>query len=246
MRNSLKEESLKMATRDNINQMMNRLSNNLLKNGLLEYTQSLVKLLADEWEVPDEYLKNINLPALVQRATPKVVANKKRNNRKKAQPGAPSKSKTAYIIFSTEVRGELSTDENGDKVPFAEVGKLIGQKWKELDVKEKKVYLDLAEEDKQRYFREMKVFDPDFKEKEKTDPKDKQLRGIDEAKNRSTDDTVYCYNVSTGRQLKYSEKNKDKYWDNNLFLCGNSKAEVDACIKELGLEQPKKKKVSKK
>ena len=228
-----------MVTRD-INQTMNRLSNNILKNGLLEYTQNLVRLLAEKWEVPDSDVKNLNLASLVQNATPKVVTNKKRIARKKMPQGAPSKNKTAYIIFSTEIRSELATDENGDKVPFSEVGKLIGQRWKAMDSEDKQIYMDRALEDKERFIREMKEFDPEFREKEKIDPSERQLMCIEEAKNKSDSDTIYCYNVSSGRQLKYDEKNKDKCWNTALFLCGNTQKEVDTCIEKLELEEPKK------
>lgn len=232
-----------MTTKD-INQVMNRLSSVLLKNGTLEYTKNLVKLLSEKWDVSEE-LSDAELSNLIQQSIPKVVSAKKRT-KKKAVNGAPPKNKTAYIIFSTTVREKLSVDEDGNKLPFAEVGKLIGAKWKSLESDEKETYEDQAKEDKQRYLSAMKEFDPEFKEKEKPSPKQKMEDGRDLARVRSSqNDVTYCYNVSTGRLLKHNDKNKsgNKFWDTTSFLCGNTEKEVKACMTDLGLSDaaPKKK-----
>ncbi|CAK5271000.1 unnamed protein product [Mycena citricolor] len=66
----------------------------------------------------------------------------------KKDPNAPKRAMSAYMFFSQDWRDRVKT-ENPD-ASFGELGKLLGAKWKELDEKEKKPYVDQAAKDKIR------------------------------------------------------------------------------------------------
>ncbi|KAI8640685.1 high mobility group box domain-containing protein [Parasitella parasitica] len=69
--------------------------------------------------------------------------------RSKKDPAAPKRSLSAYMFFSQENRAKIK-EENPD-ASFGTIGKLLGEKWKGLDAKEKKPYDDKAKADKSRY-----------------------------------------------------------------------------------------------
>lgn len=88
-------------------------------------------------------------------------------NPKKLAP-LPSRALNAYNIFFREERKrwieqrQQSSESGAGKPstvsahpPFAEMGKIIGQKWKELPANKKKRFENLAKEDMQRYRREV-------------------------------------------------------------------------------------------
>jgi HMG (high mobility group) box len=56
----------------------------------------------------------------------------------KKDPNAPKRALSAYMIFSQENRQKVK-DEN-PKATFGEMGKLLGNKWKEMTDKDKEVY----------------------------------------------------------------------------------------------------------
>uniref|UniRef100_A0A1B6E5K8 HMG box domain-containing protein n=1 Tax=Clastoptera arizonana TaxID=38151 RepID=A0A1B6E5K8_9HEMI len=66
-------------------------------------------------------------------------------------PKAPS---TGYVFYLNEKRKQ----PNFKNVPFHEVTKILGNEWSNLDLEEKKSYLERAEEDKKRYKEELKVY----------------------------------------------------------------------------------------
>lgn len=88
-------------------------------------------------------------------------------NPKKLAP-LPSRALNAYNIFFREERKRWIDQRNGARQgdvtesttasafpPFAQMGKIIGQKWKELPANEKLKFESLAKEDMQRYRKEV-------------------------------------------------------------------------------------------
>jgi HMG (high mobility group) box len=83
-------------------------------------------------------------------------ANPPYQKKPKKDPNAPKKGKSAYMIFASEKREEIKK-ENPDAT-FGELGKLLGQAWKDITEKEKEKYNKKAEKDKKRYDEEMKNY----------------------------------------------------------------------------------------
>jgi hypothetical protein len=72
---------------------------------------------------------------------------------KKEKKDTPNKSLSAFIIFNKENREKIKA-ANPD-VTFGELGKLIGNAWKSLDQKQRLIYQQKSEVDKERYTTEM-------------------------------------------------------------------------------------------
>ena len=78
---------------------------------------------------------------------------KGKGKKKKKDPNAPKRATTAFMFYSTKMRPIIKEDK--PDIKFTEMGKLIGEKWRELSDDDKKEFEDLAEKDKQRYADEM-------------------------------------------------------------------------------------------
>jgi structure-specific recognition protein 1 len=76
--------------------------------------------------------------------------------KKKKDPNAPKRAMTAYIYFCAEMRPMLQ--QKNSSLSFAELAKLLGQKFKEISPQDKKKYEDMARADKERYEKEMKEY----------------------------------------------------------------------------------------
>lgn len=71
------------------------------------------------------------------------------NTRRKKDPDAPKRPITAYMFYAQHERKNVNRDKPDAK--FGEVGKIIGERWRQLDAEGKKAYEDMAVEDKKRY-----------------------------------------------------------------------------------------------
>lgn len=70
--------------------------------------------------------------------------------RKKKDKNAPKRGMSAFMFFSQDQRESVKADNPG--IAFGEVGKVLGQRWKELSEADKKPYEEKAAKDKvQRY-----------------------------------------------------------------------------------------------
>jgi len=79
-------------------------------------------------------------------------AKSKVEGKRKKDPNAPKRGLSAYMFFANDNRDKVREDNPGIK--FGEVGKQLGEKWKELTAKDKEPYDKKAKEDKERYERE--------------------------------------------------------------------------------------------
>jgi len=77
---------------------------------------------------------------------------KKTEGKRKKDPNAPKRGLSAYMFFANDNRDKVREDNPGIK--FGEVGKMLGEKWKELTDKDKEPYDAKAKTDKERYERE--------------------------------------------------------------------------------------------
>ncbi|KAI8096984.1 high mobility group box domain-containing protein [Halteromyces radiatus] len=71
------------------------------------------------------------------------------SKRTKKDPNAPKRGLSAYMFFSQANRNKVK-EENPDAT-FGQLGKILGEKWKNMTDEEKKPYNQQAEKDKARY-----------------------------------------------------------------------------------------------
>jgi hypothetical protein len=69
---------------------------------------------------------------------------------------APKKGMSAFMLFSNECRSKIK--EENPTASFGEIGAKVGEAWKKLTEKEKEVYVNKAEKDKERYKQEMDAY----------------------------------------------------------------------------------------
>ena len=72
-----------------------------------------------------------------------------KGKKEKKDPLAPKKGLSPFMIFNKENREKIKTAN--PEASFGDIGKLIGSTWKALNEKQKAVYTQKAEVDKQRY-----------------------------------------------------------------------------------------------
>lgn len=106
-------------------------------------------------------------PQLVSSIAPRLVANfqttmpkdsvsrrksakdETGSRKKKKDPNAPKRSLSAYMFFANDQR-ETVRAENPNAT-FGGIGKLLGEKWKQMTASEKEPYEAKANADKKRY-----------------------------------------------------------------------------------------------
>lgn len=107
--------------------------------------------------------------------------------RKKKPRGLPKRPLSSYNLYFQKERSRIVEQEEltlamggsrVDKLTFEELGKIIGRRWKELGEVERKSFDELAEQDSDRYRREMDAFNEQKRvaRKRKTDSLDMGLR----------------------------------------------------------------------
>ena len=72
-------------------------------------------------------------------------------------PSKPKRNKSGFMYYCDEHRPALIEKQktNGGKVKIGDVAKELGLTWKKLTPKKRKVYMDLATKDKERYEKEI-------------------------------------------------------------------------------------------
>ncbi|KAL5722625.1 FACT complex subunit ssrp1 [Ranunculus cassubicifolius] len=74
---------------------------------------------------------------------------KKRKPKKKKDPNAPKKAMSGFMFFSNTERENVKKSNPG--IAFTDVGKALGEKWRNLTAEEKEPYEAMAKADKKRY-----------------------------------------------------------------------------------------------
>jgi len=69
----------------------------------------------------------------------------------------PMKPVSAYMIFSRDKREEVKSQN--PNASFGGIGKMLGNKWKDMTETERGVYEKQSEEDKARYLKEKQAYD---------------------------------------------------------------------------------------
>lgn len=74
----------------------------------------------------------------------------------KRDPNAPKRGMSAFMLFSNDHRNKIKVEN--PEATFGEIGRKLGEAWKKLTDKQKQVYTNKAEADKQRYTTEMETY----------------------------------------------------------------------------------------
>ena len=82
--------------------------------------------------------------------------SEKRKKRKKKDPNAPKRSKSAYMFFAKERRPELVKEQ--PTLTFGEYGKAMGVAWGTIEPSIKAKFEQQAAKDKVRYAKEMESY----------------------------------------------------------------------------------------
>lgn len=117
-----------------------------------------------------EILKDVKLPANV----PKKFGGKaKHSNKVEGEPKRPS---NAYIFFVNSNRSQLK--EEFPEIKNTEVTKKLGKMWKETSETDREPFNKMAQDDKVRYQKEMKEFDPDYQSSDESNTTAKKTNGM--------------------------------------------------------------------
>ncbi|KAF7314088.1 hypothetical protein HMN09_00567900 [Mycena chlorophos] len=82
----------------------------------------------------------------------------------------PLRYKSAYMFFAQDRRPTILA-ANPD-ASFGEVGRLLAEHWKALSDDERKIYVDLSDEDRARYMEEMDIFQMENPKRRARPPRD--------------------------------------------------------------------------
>ncbi|KAI6816451.1 hypothetical protein KC332_g19050 [Hortaea werneckii] len=83
-------------------------------------------------------------------------ADKSAGGKRKKDPNMPKRGLSAYMFFANDQRDKVREENPGIK--FGEVGKILGEKWKGLNDKQKAPYEAKAAADKKRYEEEKAAY----------------------------------------------------------------------------------------
>lgn len=129
---------------------------------LSKYTSHMYKNLTQEekasWEARsvqdkaryDAEMENYT-PPLGHDARGVLIDDHPRKKAKRApkDPLAPKRATGAYVFFTNEYRPKIMLENPGIK--FVDLGRVLGERWRNLDSDEKKRYEDMAIRDKRRF-----------------------------------------------------------------------------------------------
>ncbi|ESZ93610.1 nucleosome binding protein [Sclerotinia borealis F-4128] len=91
-------------------------------------------------------------------------ATKAKTEKKKKDPNAPKRGLSAYMFFANEQRDNVREENPG--ITFGQVGKVLGERWKALNEKQRIPYEESAARDKKRYEEEKAIYNADAEEEE--------------------------------------------------------------------------------
>lgn len=77
----------------------------------------------------------------------------KRGRKKNRDPNAPKRAKGSYVFFTQVMRPKVM--EEFPDIKFVDLGTIMGERWRALAPEERKEFQDLAEEDKERFNKEV-------------------------------------------------------------------------------------------
>lgn len=125
----------------------------LYDEDVLETWEKMQNYIEKRSDTPDNHNGGYDVITDIKKSSNTPV-KKKRGKGK--QPKGPKCVFTAYMYFCQSIRSEYP------EVGFAEIAKMCGQKWKNLDEDEKQPFIDLHTNDKKRYNEEKMMMQQEF------------------------------------------------------------------------------------
>ncbi|KAI2463283.1 Non-histone chromosomal protein 6 [Annulohypoxylon bovei var. microspora] len=89
-------------------------------------------------------------------ATKRGKTGKVEKRKSKKDPNAPKRGLSAYMFFANEQRENVRDENPG--ISFGQVGKILGERWKALNDKQRTPYEAKAAADKKRYEDEKQAY----------------------------------------------------------------------------------------
>ena len=141
---------------------------------------------------------------------------KGKSKKQKKPKDAPKNAKSGYMFYCAEIRAVIK-EENPDMKP-KEIMSEMGRRWKEVkDTEEAKKYLKMAEEDKERYAAEKKVYQKTEVEKE---VKEKKVEEVEEVEDEEDERVEMIKEImeSFGEEQVTIRKIKEKLAERNVEI----------------------------
>ena len=66
--------------------------------------------------------------------------------------GGPKKPATSFVLFSNTVREKVKAENPG--IAFLDLGKKLGEMWRDMEPEQKKTYVDQATQQKDQYLKD--------------------------------------------------------------------------------------------
>ena len=142
------------ATREHFKSIHPRMSQGELSKYISQRYKSLDPQEKAAWTAQASQANAAKLSASAEKGANALVTPQK--TRKRKDPNAPKRAVGAYVFFTKDERPKILEEFKGIK--FAEMGKLLGERWRGLDPDEKRKYEMMAAQDRDRLQSELKVY----------------------------------------------------------------------------------------
>lgn len=145
------------ATREHFKSIHPRMSQGELSKYISQRYKSLDPQEKAAWTAQASQANAAKLSASAEKGANALVTPQKTSpRRKRKDPNAPKRAVGAYVFFTKDERPKILEEFKGIK--FAEMGKLLGERWRGLDPDEKRKYEMMAAQDRDRLQSELKVY----------------------------------------------------------------------------------------
>jgi hypothetical protein len=144
------------ATREHFKSIHPRMSQGELSKYISQRYKSLDPQEKAAWTAQASQANAAKLSASAEKGANALVTPQK-TRRKRKDPNAPKRAVGAYVFFTKDERPKI-LEEFKEGIKFAEMGKLLGERWRGLDPDEKRKYEMMAAQDRDRLQSELKVY----------------------------------------------------------------------------------------
>ena len=108
-------------------------------------------------ELSERY-PEIDVLGCVDEVKEKLLDDSFTKSKAKKDPNKPKRPLSGYTLFCNEIRDDLK--KNNPDLSFGEMNKTLGQKWKELDDKQK--WIEMAQEERMKYEEEIEEYNKQY------------------------------------------------------------------------------------
>ncbi|KAI8334908.1 high mobility group box domain-containing protein, partial [Choanephora cucurbitarum] len=98
-----------------------------------------------------------------------LLKEEPRPEKKRKDPNAPKQPASSFFIFTNSIREEI--DKAYPNASFSEKSKLYGSRWQQLTEEEKKPYVELAKKERERYQKDVALYEQKQHEPDTKKPK---------------------------------------------------------------------------